>query len=132
MKNQQGAIAELNDQFRQGSRLKLWNITASVSALPDTRKRSLIQAVRTYKNFTQDNDPYGEHDFGIISWEGSEYFWEIICYDKSLRHLAAHPEDCARTTRVLTLMRADEYYTTPVYTLPLMNQGTELEGLHFE
>lgn len=135
MKNQQGEIAELNDQFRKGnSRLGLWIITAGVGALPDNRKRSLVQAVRTYKNFTQDNDPYGEHDFGIINWEGAEYFWEIVCYDKSLQHLTAHPEDCKRTTRVLTLMRADEYYTTPVHTLSPMNQDTVIadQGLHLK
>lgn len=134
MKNQQGEIAELNDQFRKRSRLGLWIITAGVGALPDNQQRSLVQAVQTYKNFTRDNDPYGEDDFGIINWEGAEYFWEIVCYDKSLQHLAAHPEDCKKTTRVLTLMRADEYYDTQVHTQSLMNHDIVLadQRLHLE
>ncbi|HEY9845509.1 MAG TPA: DUF3768 domain-containing protein, partial [Candidatus Caenarcaniphilales bacterium] len=74
----------------------------------------LIQTVQNYENFTEDNDPFGEHDFGIIYQDGGEYFWEIICYDKSLRHLSRNPTNDKATTRVLTLMRADEYYSTTI------------------
>jgi len=122
MKHQQSRIAALNDQFRKGdTSLGQWVISRGVDALPDEQRRSLIQAVQSYNNFTQDSDPYGEHDFGLIHWEGTEYFWEIICYDKISRQLAAHPEDVNTTTRVLTLMKAEEYYTTPINTPILQN-----------
>ncbi len=125
MKRQQCKIAELNDRFRKGdSSLGLWLITVGVDALPSDKKQSLIQAMRVYNNFSEDNDPYGEHDFGIVDQDGAEYFWEIICYDKSLQHLSGHPTNLKTTTRVLTLMRAEEYYTTPVHTVALLNHHT--------
>jgi len=124
MKNKQSRIAALNDQFRKGnSRLGTWVVSAGVDTLPAEQRQSLMQAVQSYNNFTEDNDPHGEHDFGIIHWEGVEYFWEIICYDKSLQQLAANPEDFDTTTRVLTLMKADEYYTTPIQAPLLQNQS---------
>lgn len=124
MKNQQSRIAALNDQFRKGnSGLGTWVVSAGIDTLPAGQRQFLIQAVQSYDNFTEDNDPYGEHDFGIIHWEEAEYFWEIICYNKSLQQLSANPEDFNTTTRVLTLMKAEEYYATPVHAPVLRNQS---------
>jgi len=121
--NNQHRIAALNDQFRKGdSSLGQWVISAGVSALSTEQRESLLQAVQSYDNFTQDNDPYGEHDFGMIHLGKEEYFWEIICYDKSSQQLAAHPEDFNIVTRVLTLMEAEEYYTTSVKAPAPRNQ----------
>jgi len=121
----QHQIAALNDQFRHGdASLGLWVTTTGIDSLSHDRKQDLMQAVRDYKDFTEDNDPYGEHDFGVVKWEGSEYFWEIICYDKGLQHLSPHPENPSLTTRVLTLMLAEEYYTTTVDGHPTQEQIT--------
>lgn len=57
----------------------------------------------------EDNDPYGERDFGSIELEGERYFWKIDYYDRTLRFGAEDPADTSETMRVLTLMHASEY-----------------------
>ena len=59
--------------------------------------------------FTDDNDPYGEHDFGAIDEGGVRCFWKIDNYDRATEMGSPDPADPAVTTRVLTVMRADEY-----------------------
>ena len=110
VEKQSAIIAQINDHFRRGDNsLGHWTLEASVEAMPQDKKQALIQAVRNYDNFTQDNDPYGEHDFGIIHQEGTEYFWLIDCYDQDRRYLATDPSDIQATTRVLVLTKAEEY-----------------------
>ena len=59
--------------------------------------------------FTEDNDPHGEHDFGAFDHAGHRIFWKIDYYDQSLEFGSENPADPAKTTRVLTIMLADEY-----------------------
>jgi hypothetical protein len=59
--------------------------------------------------FTTDNDPNGEHDFGSFTLVGRKFFWKIEYYDKELRYGSENPADPGVTTRVLTLMLASEY-----------------------
>lgn len=102
-------IRELNDAFRSsllGGRIML---TSGVQALDAAELRLLLNLVRRYDQFSEDNDPYGEHDFGSIDFNGTRYFWKIDYYDKSLEQGSVDPADADKTTRVLTLMRADEY-----------------------
>jgi hypothetical protein len=57
-------IRALNDAFRTtmtGGRVLL---TAGVDALPSDVKAMVIRRVATFSEFTADNDPHGEHDFG--------------------------------------------------------------------
>jgi hypothetical protein len=102
-------IRVLNDNFRStfvGGRLLT---TASVAELSVDIKARLLAAVRSFNNFSNDNDPHGEHDFGSIELEGESYFWKIDYYDLDCRHGSEDPSDPAQTTRVLTIMRASEY-----------------------
>jgi hypothetical protein len=59
--------------------------------------------------FTNDNDPYGEHDFGAFDVDGARLFWKIDYYDRSLSGGSPDPTDPAVTCRVLTIMLAWEY-----------------------
>jgi hypothetical protein len=101
-------IRVLNDNFRTtfvGGQVVM---TIGVNALPLDIKARLILAVQSFSNFTKDNDPYGQHDFGDIELEGEQYFWKIDYYAPEMQsgaENAALPE----TARVLTIMRADEY-----------------------
>jgi len=84
-------------------------VTRTVAALPEDTLARLRAAVVQFDAFTDDNDPYGEHDFGAIELEGERYFWKIDYYDRSLRFGAEDPSDTSETMRVLTLMHASEY-----------------------
>lgn len=60
-------IRELNDRFRTtmtGGRVMM---TAGVDALPSDVKAMVIRRVAPFSDFTPDNDPHKEHDFGPSS-----------------------------------------------------------------
>lgn len=95
-------VAKLNDEFRSK---EIFSVTQGVFNLQDIL--GLIQAVRDFNKFTEDNDPYGEHDFGSLKWEGKKIFWKIDYYDEDLKHWCDPLDpDCSR---VLTIMLAEEY-----------------------
>ena len=102
-------IRELNDTFRttfQGGKVML---TASVNALPDKLKAEVLSKVQTFAGFNGDNDPHGEHDFVSFEHDGDKYFGKIDYYAADMQHGSEDPADSEKTTRVLTIMRADEY-----------------------
>jgi hypothetical protein len=68
-----------------------------------------VSAVRRYRNFGPDNDPYGEHDFGIFELDGQTLNWKIDYYDRLLEWGSPDPADPAVTRRVLTILLAEEY-----------------------
>ena len=103
-------IRELNDAFRRslggtGKRL----MTAGVAALPFADQALIIAQVMSFDAFTEDNDPHGEHDFGAFDFSGERIFWKIDYYDAACKHGSENPADPAQTTRVLTIMLAEEY-----------------------
>ena len=55
------------------------------------------------------DDPYGEHDFGLVRVNGHVILFKIDCYDLDRRAHSPDPSDPAVTCRVMTLMLADEY-----------------------
>ena len=102
-------IRELNDAFRTtftGGRVML---TASVDALPSDVKAMAIRKVATFDDFGPDNDPYHEHDFGAFDLADRRFFWKIDAYDKDCRFGSEDPADPDKTTRVLTIMLAEDY-----------------------
>jgi hypothetical protein len=71
--------------------------------------RKAVDAVRAFDAFTDDNDPWGEHDFGAVEIDGEKVFWKIDAYDPSLTTVSENPANEAKTYRVLTIMLAREY-----------------------
>ena len=102
-------IRALNDDFRRTFVGGLVVITAGVEAMPAEQRKSLLAKVRAFDAFTEDNDPHGEHDFGAVDEGSVRYFWKVDCYDRNTEFGSPDPADPAVTTRVLTIMRADEY-----------------------
>jgi hypothetical protein len=102
-------IRDLNDTFRRTFVGGAVMITAGVEAKPLDQRRSLLQKIRSFDAFSEDNDPHAEHDFGAVDESGDRYFWKIDYYDKNTEFGSPDPADPAVTTRVLTIMRADEY-----------------------
>ena len=102
-------IRILNDSFRRtflGGRVV---VTQGVDALPMDTKARVIGAVQSFSDFTPDNDPHKEHDFGNFETAGEKFFWKIDYYDKSMECGSDDASDPSKTTRVLTLMLAEEY-----------------------
>ena len=77
--------------------------------MADSDRRTLRERVRLVNEFTPENDPYGEHDFGSIEIGGCSYFWKVEYCDPMLICGSSDASDETATQRVLTLMRADEY-----------------------
>jgi hypothetical protein len=69
----------------------------------------LRRLIAEYCEFSEDNDPYLEHDFGSIVFLKTTIFWKIDYYDKALTGGSPAPCDSNLTTRVLTIMLASEY-----------------------
>jgi hypothetical protein len=110
MNNKTDTIRHLNDEFRSGqSTTGNVMITAGIQALGNVAVAIICQTVAEFNDFTQDNDPHKEHDFGAFDFEGQRIFWKIDYYDLSLTKGSQNPADPSVTTRVLTIMLAEEY-----------------------
>lgn len=101
-------IAELNDRLRttgQGGRMF---VTQAVAALPHDVSQQLLVRLRSFADFTPNNDPHGEHDFGMMTLDGAQYAWKIDYYDINLEYGSHDPADETITCRVLNLMAAGD------------------------
>lgn len=84
-------------------------VTAGINALRPLEKMAILSAVQSFNTFSADNDPHGEHDFGSIEHDGQKVFFKIDYYDKTLKSGSENPADPQQTTRVMTVMLANEY-----------------------
>src|SRR5262249_43254603 len=69
----------------------------------------VVAAVRAFDDFTPDNDPHGEHDFGFLTVDGVRIFFKVDYYDYALKWHSPNPADAGVTRRVLTIALAEEY-----------------------
>jgi hypothetical protein len=102
-------IRALNDALRRtfiGGRVL---VAPGVRELPLERNAEVLDRVRTFADFNADNDPHGEHDFGLIEVAGVTYFFKIDAYSPDSQGHSEDSSDPSKTLRVLTIMRADEY-----------------------
>ena len=105
-------IRELNDKFRtsypqvRGGKFMLSN---GISALSMKDILRVTEMVVAFDDFTEDNDPHGEHDFGSFQYMGRKIYFKIDYYDENLEYGSEDPSDPKRTTRVLTILFAEEY-----------------------
>ena len=105
-------VAQVNDFFR---RAVLTNgvtsgkcvLTHAVHVLDPDVKMQILAKVRTFNTFTQDNDPYNEHELGSFEIaDVGKVFWRVDIYaDKTMQYGA---ENRIRGYRVLTIMLADD------------------------
>ena len=103
------AIRDLNDAFRRTFSGGKVVMAASVADLPDIVRANALLEVTRFDRFTPDNDPHGEHDFGSFEMVGRTFFWKIDTYDQNMEFGSEDPSDPSKTTRVLTLMLAEDY-----------------------
>ena len=119
-------IRRLNDAARERpGHTSIANVTSGFHALADTDRLAALAAIIGFSAFGEDNDPYGEHDFGAVyrlasgRWTqerpddaaqiAESVFWKVDCYDTTLTYGSDAPWDEQRTKRVLTIMLASEY-----------------------
>jgi len=103
-------IRELNDLLR--TTFFVGGIvvqTEGIQNLPEAEQSRIREKVETFNDFTEDNDPYQEHDFGSFTHAGNKIFWKIDYYDPTLQKGSEDPADPKQTKRVLTIMLAKEY-----------------------
>lgn len=98
-------IAELNDAAR--SNAVNYMATSGVMALDEVTISEIFVGVQDFCKFTEDNDPYGEHDFGSFVASGYKIFWKIDYYDQQLKYGIDPLDPTCR--RVVTIMLAEEY-----------------------
>ena len=106
------AIRKANDLARTAMGIaSMLVMTRGVMSLPQKAQSKIREQVELFDHFTEDNDPYKEHDFGSFTYDDEEtvqkIFWKIDYYDRSLT-CGADPLD-PNCRRVLTIMLAEEY-----------------------
>jgi hypothetical protein len=102
-------IRELNDRFRHSLRGGVLVMTAGVIALGQDRQLKILEAVSKFDRFDEDNDPYGEHDFGCVEVSGERFLRKIDYFDPTMSFHSENAADPEVTRRVLTLMLAEEW-----------------------
>ena len=106
-------IAEINDKFRAAVLTEPQKdgrcvLTQSVHFLDPDVKMSILAKVKTFNKFTEGDDPYGEHDFGVIEDLPRAYF-KIDYYADETMEFGAEDKDKETAYRVLVIMLADDY-----------------------
>lgn len=107
--NNASAIAKLNDAFRANPILGTTILTAGIRNNSSEDIANIISKVRNFNDFNEDNNPYGERDFGAFDYKGQKIFWKINYYDRNFEFASPDAADPSITNRVLTVMYADEY-----------------------
>ena len=125
MSDQTDHIRRLNDMARTHPEIvnATWVMTPGVTALlvcelaegepmePQSPQRmaALRQAIATFYDWSEGNDPYGEHDFGAFTLFGARLFFKIDYLHPDRETLAPVPGNIELCRRVLTVMLAEEY-----------------------
>ena len=103
-------IAHLNDLLRitfTGGQVVM---TPGIAALPDHLRLQVFDAVRSFKDFNKENDPYQERDCATLEVEGvGSVTWKIDYYDPTEEFHSDDPSDPTITKRVLMIMLTHEY-----------------------
>jgi Protein of unknown function (DUF3768) len=85
-------------------------MTRGIRALGAEAMVEIAEHVMAFNDFSEDNDPWCEHDFGAFDFKGEKVFWKIDYYDRCRHeHRSPDPSNASATCRVLTIMLASEY-----------------------
>ncbi|WP_252734034.1 DUF3768 domain-containing protein [Paracoccus marinaquae] len=109
-------IARQNDLFRLGLVEGMpAGMTGRVFMTPGIANRGpvfqslCLVAVATFSDFTEDNDPYGDHGFAALTVNEVRIYFKIDLYDETCAFGSEEPANPGRTTRVLTVLLPSEY-----------------------
>ena len=101
-----GSAEKLRDE---GCNLRVMVTQGFKAFVEENNETEIIMAIALFNDFNESNDPYGEHDFVSLEYQGQKLFAKIDYYDQILEHGSPDPANLALTCRMLTLMLAEEY-----------------------
>ena len=102
-------IALQNDNFRKHLSQGTLVLTQGIRSNTKEDLEAIITKVRTFDTFDENNDPYGERDFGAFDYKGKWIFWKIDYYDREFLYLSPDVSNPRLTNKVMTIMYAEEY-----------------------
>jgi hypothetical protein len=112
-------IALLNDElrkklitgelFKADSKDKAYITRGASIFVNGMNKMQFLNNVALYRNFTEDNNPHGERDFGSFMYQKEKIFWKIDYKDNAMMYHSPDASDPSQTIRVLTIMKASEW-----------------------
>jgi hypothetical protein len=103
-------IRALNDELRTTGHGGETYTTPGFRSLPPSTQARALEAVRTFANWSADNDPWQQHDCAIVDIEpGIRVMFKLDYYDLDKEWGSPDPADSSVTVRVLTILLPDEY-----------------------
>ena len=102
-------IALQNDNFRKNLSQGTLVLTQGIRSNTPEDLKEIITKVRNFDTFDENNDPYGERDFGAFDYKGRRIFWKIDNYDQEFLYLSPDVSNPRLTNKVMTIMYAEEY-----------------------
>ena len=102
-------IATLNDNFRRSFINGEVLLSAGIAAMSSEDKANIISLVQNFNDFTPDNNPYSENDFGTFDYKGEKILWKIDYYDLKNKYHSEDPSNPYITNRILTIMKVFEW-----------------------
>ena len=108
-KARQERIRQLNDNLRCKARGGKVMVTQGITQLAKGTLPKIVNAIGAFNDFTEANDPYGEHDYGTVTVEGIKVYWKIDYYDRQLQYGSPDAANPDVTTRVMTIYLPSEH-----------------------
>ena len=78
------SIAHLNDQARTTLTNCKLIITKGIDLLGNDAVDCILNLVKSFDDFSERNDPFGEHDFGVIRINYEDSFNQSIFWDNTV------------------------------------------------
>ena len=78
------SIAHLNDQARTTLTNCKLIITRGIDLLGEETVDCILNLVKSFDDFSERNDPFGEHDFGVIRINYEDSFNQSIFWDNTV------------------------------------------------
>jgi len=102
------AIAKQNDLFRTTMICTNKHHVVLTEGVAESKDREeVITKVRNFNDFNEDNNPYGENDFGKVTVNKTNYYFKIDYYDQNFEY--GEDPYVSPVSRAMTIMRTDEY-----------------------